>query len=56
MALTIYPVQQVREAVATALLERPGDTDAAIETAALRLALPIEAVRDTVHEQEADHA
>jgi hypothetical protein len=56
MALTIYPVQQVREAVATALLARPGDTEAAIEVAAQRLALPVEAVLEAVLVHEADHA
>lgn len=44
----IYTRAYVREAVARELLQRPGDTDAAIASVAQALGLPVEAVRDVV--------
>lgn len=49
----IYTRNHVRQAVARALMQAPGDTEAAIAAAALALALPVEAVRETLEGQPA---
>ncbi len=48
----IVPRESVRAAVARALLDRPGDTEAAIMAAAQALGLDPEVVREVVDEAE----
>ena len=49
----IHTQKAVRLAVARALLQAPGDIDAAIAAAAQALCLPIEAVREVVEREDA---
>lgn len=49
----IYPREHVRAAVAHALLESKGDTEAAILAAAQALGLPVEVVREAIEDTEA---
>ena len=51
--MTITTRESVRQAVASALLLDPGDTEAAIAAAAAALGLPVEVVAEVVAEGEA---